>query len=165
MSSSTDRIVKTAVLQAPRDRVWRAISDAEQFGTWFGVEIAGSFSPGARLACKIVPTKVDPDIAKSQAPYAGTPFEIVVDKVEPMRLVSFHWHPYGVDAGDLASEPMTLVEFALEEVAGGTKLTITESGFDKIPLERRAKAFAANEGGWVAQLELIAKYLAGGYAA
>lgn len=165
MTSANDRIVKTAVLRAPHDRVWRAISDAKAFGTWFGVDIAGSFSPGARLACKIVPTKVDPEVAKSQAPYAGAPFEIVVDKVEPMRLVSFRWHPYGIDAADLTNEPMTLVELALEEVAGGTKLTITESGFDKIPLERRAKAFASNEGGWTMQLELIAKYLAGGYAA
>jgi uncharacterized protein YndB with AHSA1/START domain len=165
MTSSTDRIVKTTVLNAPHDRVWRAISDAKEFGTWFGVDIAGSFSPGARLACKIVPTKVDPKVAKSQEPYAGAPFEIVVDKVEPMRLVSFRWHPYGVEATDLSNEPMTLVELALEEVSGGTRLTITESGFDKIPLERRAKAFAANEGGWTAQLELVAKYLAGGYAA
>lgn len=163
--SSTDRIVKSTVLRAPHDRVWRAISDAAQFGTWFGVEIAGSFTPGARLACKIVPTKVDPEIAKAQAPYAGTPFEIAVDTVEPMRLVSFRWHPYSVEAGDLANEPMTLVELVLEEVPGGTRLTITESGFDKIPLDRRAKAFAANEGGWVAQLELVAKFLAGGYAA
>ncbi|NVB80945.1 MAG: SRPBCC family protein [Kofleriaceae bacterium] len=161
----SDRIVKSTVLKAPHDRVWRAISDTKQFGTWFGVDIAGSFTPGARLACKITATKVDPEIAKSQEPYSGTPFEIVVDKVEPMRVLSFHWHPYGVEAGDLSKEPMTLVEFALDEVSGGTKLTITESGFDKIPLERRAKAFAANEGGWTAQLELIAKFLAGGYAA
>lgn len=166
MTSSTDRIVKTTLLKAPQDRVWRAISDARQFGTWFGVDIAGSFSPGARLSAAIVPTKVDPAVAKAQEPYAGTRFEIVIDKVEPMRLFSFRWHPYAIDHGvDYSTEPMTLVEFQLDEVAGGTRLTITESGFDAIPLERRAKAFAANEGGWTAQLELVAKYLAGGHAA
>jgi uncharacterized protein YndB with AHSA1/START domain len=146
--------------------VWRAISDARQFGTWFGVDIAGSFSPGARLAAAITPTKVDPVVAKAQEPYAGKRFEIVVDKVEPMRLFSFRWHPHAIDSGvDYSAEPMTLVEFQLEEVAGGTRLTITESGFDRIPLERRAKAFASNDGGWTAQLELVAKYLAGGHAA
>ncbi len=165
MSSPTDRIVKSAILRASHDRVWRAISDSTQFGTWFGVEIAGSFTPGARLACTIVPTKVDPEIAKAQEPYAGSPFEIVVEQVQPKTLLSFRWHPYGVDAGDLSKEPMTLVEFALEEAAGGTRLTITESGFDQIPLDRRATAFAANEGGWTAQLELVAKFLARGDAA
>lgn len=153
----TDRIVKSAVLRAPHDRVWRAISDAAQFGVWFGVEIAGAFAPGARLACKIVPTQVDPEIAQAQAPYAGVAFEIVVDEVEPMRLVSFRWHPFGAEPGD----PMTLVELALEEVPGGTQLTITESGFDQLPLARRAQAFTSNDGGWAAQLGLIAKFLAG----
>jgi uncharacterized protein YndB with AHSA1/START domain len=166
MSSSTDRIVKTTVLKAPHDRVWRAISDATQFGTWFGVEIAGSFEAGARMSCKIVPTKVDPEVAKSQELYTGMPFEIVVHRVEPMNLFSFRWHPYGVDKDiDYTKEPMTLVEFTLEEVSGGTKLTVTESGFDQLPPERRAKAFAANDGGWTAQLDLIAKFLAGGHAA
>jgi len=166
MTTSTDRIVKTTLLKAPQDRVWRAISDARQFGTWFGVDIAGSFSPGARLAAAIVPTKVDPAVAKAQEPYAGKRFEIVVDQVEPMRLFSFRWHPYAIDPGvDYSTEPMTLVEFQLDEAAGGTRLTITESGFDRIPIERRAKAFAANDGGWAAQIELVTKYLAGAHAA
>jgi uncharacterized protein YndB with AHSA1/START domain len=162
MTSPTDRIVKTTILKAPHDRVWRAISDAKQFGTWFGVEIVGSFEAGARMACKIAPTKVDPEIAKAQEPYAGTPFEIVVDRVEPMNVFSFRWHPFGVDKAIDSKEEMTLVEFKLEEVSGGTKLTVSESGFDKLPPERRAKAFAANEGGWAKQLELIAKYLVAG---
>ena len=84
-----------------------------------------------------------------------------VERVEPMSLFSFRWHPFAIERGvDYSAEPMTLVTFALEEVAGGTRLTITESGFDALPLARRAKAFAANDGGWIAQAELIAKYLA-----
>ena len=54
---------------------------------------------------------------------------------------------------------MTLVEFRLQDADEGTLLTITESGFSRIPLERRAKAFTSNEGGWTHQLRFIEKYL------
>ncbi len=162
MSSSTDRIEKTTVLHAPQDRLWRAISDAKQFGTWFGVELDGPFVAGARLTGRIVPTKVDAEVAKAQEQYQGMTFEITVERVEPMRLFSFRWHPFAVDPGvDYANESATLVTFELHEVPGGTKLTITESGFDRIPLQRRAKAFASNDQGWTMQLTLIEKYLAG----
>jgi uncharacterized protein YndB with AHSA1/START domain len=162
MSAGTDRIEKTVLLRAPLARVWRAISVPNEFGSWFGVEFDGPFVPGARLTGRIVPTKVDPEVAKAQQPYAGRAFELSVDRIEPMRLFSFRWHPFAVDPKvDYSSEPATLVVFQLEEVPGGTKLVITESGFDKIPLERRAQAFTANEQGWTAQMKLIEKYLAG----
>lgn len=160
---STDRIEKQVVLKAPRDRVWNAIADATQFGAWFGMELDGPFVAGAKLTGRIVPTQVDREIAKLQEPYTGHPVELQVDTIEPMRRFAFRWHPFAIERGvDYSAEPMTLVTFALEEVAGGTRLTITESGFDAIPLARRAKAFAANDGGWTAQAELIAKYLARG---
>ena len=162
MASVADRIEKKVLLRAPRDRVWRAISDAQEFGTWFGVAFDGPFVAGARLTGRIVPTKVDAGVAKAQEPHAGKPFEITVDRIEPMRLFSFRWHPFAVDPGvDYSSEPATLVTFELEEAPGGTSLTITESGFDRVPLERRAKAFTSNEQGWTAQAKLIEKYLAG----
>ena len=162
MPTSTDRIEKTVVLRAPLARVWRAISVAKELGTWFGMEFDGPFVAGTRITGRIVPTKVDAEVAKSQQPYAGLTFEFSVDRIEPMRLVSFRWHPFAVDPKvDYTTEPTTLVTFELEEVPGGTKLVITESGFDRIPLERRAKAFTANEQGWTAQLKLIEKYLAG----
>src|SRR5215831_16631465 len=162
MAASTDRIEKTILLRAPLARVWRAVSDAKQFGTWFGIEFDGPFVAGARVTGRIAPTKVDAEVAKAQQPYAGMAFEFSVDRIEPMRLVSFRWHPFAVDPNvDYSSEPSTLVMFLLEEVAGGTRLVITESGFDRIPLERRAKAFTANEQGWTAQAKLIEKYLAG----
>ncbi|HWI26175.1 MAG TPA: SRPBCC family protein [Stellaceae bacterium] len=158
---NTDRIEKQILLKAPRERVWQAIADARQFGLWFGVAFDGPFVEGARLTGKIVPTTVDPEVAKLQAPHAGAKFEITVDRIEPMRRFSFRWHPFAVDPGvDYAQEPMTLILFELEAVEGGTRLTITESGFDRIPLARRAKAFTANEGGWEKQTQLIAKYLA-----
>jgi uncharacterized protein YndB with AHSA1/START domain len=161
MSAATDRIEKRILLRAARERVWRAISDAAEFGSWFGVRFDGSFAPGARLTGRIAPTRVDAQVAKSQEPYAGKTFEIVVDRVEPMRLFSFRWHPFAVDAAvDYSQEPATQVVFELEEAPEGTWLTITESGFDRIPLARRAAAFAANEQGWQAQTRLIEKYLA-----
>src|SRR5262249_30682978 len=114
----------------------------------------------ARVTGRIAPTKVDAAVAKSQEPYAGVAFECTIERIEPMRLFSFRWHPFAADPNvDYSREPSTLVAFQLEEVSGGTKLTITESGFDRIPIERRAKAFASNEQGWTAQSQLIAKYL------
>lgn len=161
MTTSNDRIVKSVLLRASRERVWRAISDSKQFGSWFGVEFDSPFVAGASIVGKIVPTTVDAEVAKTQEPYKGFRFEFAIDRVEPMRLFSFRWHPFAVDSGvDYSKEPSTLVAFQLEDAAGGTMLTVIESGFDQIPLERRAKAFAANEGGWTAQMKLIEKYLA-----
>ena len=161
MTIATDRIQKNVVVRAPRERVWRAISDAKQFGTWFGVEFEGDFVAGSRLKGRIVPTKVDADIAKSQEPYSGMAFDIFVERIEPMRVFAFRWHPYAIEPGqEYSKEPTTLVTFVLEDAPDGISLTITESGFDQIPLERRAKAFAENEEGWTAQTQLIQKYLA-----
>ena len=161
MTSSTDRIEKQTLLEAPLKRVWRAISDAQEFGVWFGVRFEGAFAPGTRLTGKLVPTDVDEEIAITQKPYEGQLFDITVERIEPMRHFSFRWHPYAIEPGmDYSKEPTTLVVFELEEVPNGTQLTITESGFDNVPLDRRAAAFESNEGGWEAQLTLIEKYLA-----
>ena len=157
---SSDRIQKKALLRAPIERVWGAISDSSQFGRWFGVEFDAPFVSGAHLVGKIVPTAVDSEAAKQQEPYAGRTFEISIAKIEPNRLFSFRWHPFAVDPEvDYSKESTTLIEFALEEAPGGTMLTITESGFDRIPLHRRAKALEMNEHGWTAQLKLIEKYV------
>jgi uncharacterized protein YndB with AHSA1/START domain len=157
----TDRIEKKTLLRAPLKRVWRAISDSTEFGAWFGMKFEGPFAPGATMRGVIVPTTVDADVAKAQKAYEGLPFEIVIEQMEPERLFSFRWHRGAVEPGiDYSVEPTTLVAFALEEVADGVMLTITESGFDRIPLARRAKTFSANDGGWSIQVRLIAEYLA-----
>ena len=159
--STTDQIVKTTVLRAPRDRVWRAVSDSQQYGAWFGARFDGPFVAGAKLTATIVPTEADPQVAKSQEAYRGRTFTFEVERIEPPRMIAFRWHPYAIDPKiDYSAEPTTLIVFELEEVPGGTRLTITESGFDKIPLARRSEAFKMNEGGWTAQLTLIEKYLA-----
>src|SRR5512133_2058693 len=117
MGSQTDRIVKQVVLKAPLARAWRAIADAREFGSWFGVAFDGPFAPGARLVGRIVPTTVDAEVAASQKPYEGATFDVSVEQVEPMRRFSFRWHPFAVDpAVDYSREPTTLVVFELEEV-------------------------------------------------
>jgi uncharacterized protein YndB with AHSA1/START domain len=149
-TSTTDRIEKKALLRAPLDKVWRAISDAGEFSTWFQVRIDGQFAPGARLMG-----------AMTYPGHEGSPWEIVVDRMEPQRLFSFYWHPGepGPDE-DYSAEKMTLVEFRLEAAPEGTLLTIAESGFDSIPLERRAQAFAGNSEGWDIQLKALEVYVA-----
>ena len=151
-TTTTDAIQKQIVLDAPRERVWKAVSDPAEFGAWFGVDMTGvTFAAG------------QPAIGKMTYPgYEGHPFEIVIDRIEAPRLFSFRWHPYGIDPNyDYSSEPMTLIVFELEEVAGGTRLTVTESGFDAVPLSRRAEAFRMNREGWAIQLRNIEAYVGG----
>jgi uncharacterized protein YndB with AHSA1/START domain len=163
----SDRIEKSVLLRASRERVWRAISDAGEFGTWFGVAFDAPFVEGARVTGRIVPTRVDAEVAAMQKPHEGTPFAFVVERIEPMRRMVFRWHPYALDAGvDYSAEPMTRIDLDLADAGSdadaGIRLTISESGFDQLPPTRRAQAYAANEGGWEAQTRLIAKYLASG---
>src|SRR6266700_1259987 len=143
MTTTTDRIEKEIVLKAPRSRVWKAISDPREFGTWFKVDMTGvSFEAGQPVHAKM-----------TYPGYEGMPFKMVIDRIEPERLFSFRWHPYGIDPNyDYSGEPMTLIEFELEEAEGGTRLTVTESGFDQIPLARRAEAFRMDSQGWEQQL-------------
>ena len=153
-----DRIEKEVLLKAPLDRVWRAISDADEFGRWFGVRFDGPFVPGASLTGVITPTAVDDDVAKAQEPYAGKADTWQIVAVEPQRRLAFRWHPYGVEDGvDYSKEPTT---FTLEDTGGGVLLRIVESGFEGIPAERRQSAFESNSEGWSAQTELVRKYLA-----
>lgn len=155
---TNDRIVKTVLLRAVPARVWAAIADSRQFGEWFGVRFEGPFIEGQLVKGRMVPTAVDASVAEKQKPYEGMACDVMVERVEPQRLLAFRWHPgESPDTSDAA--PTTLVEFEIEAAEGGTMLTITESGFDQIPLAQRAKAFADNEGGWEIQCMLVARYL------
>jgi uncharacterized protein YndB with AHSA1/START domain len=157
----TDRIKKQIILKAPRERAWRALTDSTRFGAWFGVELDGPFVAGKETKGRIVPTKVDPDVAKHQEAYRGVLWHALVVRIDPMTLFSFRWHPYAIDpSSDYSKEPTTLVSFELRDAEGGTSLTITESGFDQLPAERRAQALESNEIGWGHQTRLIGKYLA-----
>jgi uncharacterized protein YndB with AHSA1/START domain len=154
-------IQKTTVLHAPLERVWTALSDARRFGVWFGMRFDGPFVAGQPISGRIEPTAVDPEVAKLQQPHAGKWFEFDVDRIEPMHHISFRWHPFAIDAArDYSHERKTLIVFEIEPVLRDTRLTITESGFEHIPPDRRDQAMRANEEGWTHQLKLVAKYLA-----
>jgi uncharacterized protein YndB with AHSA1/START domain len=147
---SNDRIEKQVVLHAPRSRVWRAIANAEEFGSWFGVSLEAGFKAGARVKGRI-----------TTQGYTHLSLEIVVEQVEPDHLLSYRWHPYAIDSAvDYSGETMTLVELRLDEVEGGTQLTVVESGFDRIPLARRAEAFRMNDGGRAEQMKNIERHVA-----
>jgi uncharacterized protein YndB with AHSA1/START domain len=147
-----DRIEKQALLRAPRARVWRAVADAREFGRWFGVELSGPFTPGARLTGRI-----------THPGYEHYPFEITIERMEPEHLFSFRWHPNALDlAVDYSAEPTTLIEFTLEDAEGGTLLTLVESGFERLPSSRLEEAYRGNEKGWAQQMEAIARYVAQG---
>lgn len=149
-TKNTDRIEEKILLRVPRARVWRALTDAEEFGAWFGVKLAGVFTPGVTVKGKI-----------TEKEYEDIQFEIAVERIEPQRLFSWRWHPYAVDPDvDYSAEPPTLVVCELEEGADGTVLTLVESGFDRIPAARRAEAYRMHEEGWAAQMKSIEKYLA-----
>jgi len=147
---STDRIEKRVTLRAPRSGVWRAIANADEFSRWFGAKLSGAFAPGARLK--------GPITIKG---YEHLTLEVTVERVKPERLMSFRWHPNAIDPKrDYSSEPSTVVTFTLEDAEGGTLLTVVETGFDGIPLSRRAEAFRGNDAGWAAQMVNIEQYLA-----
>ncbi len=150
--TGTDRIERQTLLRAPRSRVWRALTDSAEFGEWFRVKLEGPFAEGATVRGKI-----------THPGYEHVTMEVRVERIEPERRFSYWWHPYAVDpAVDYSGEPATLVEFTLEEVEGGTRLTVTESGFDRLPEGRRAEAFRMNDGGWAAQIENIERHVAAG---
>ena len=158
---NTDRIEKRVVLRAPLDRVWRAISDAEEFGRWFGVRFDGPFVAGAAVGAAIVPTTVDAEVAKRQEAHTGTKSTWQIVAIEPKRRFAYRWHPFAIDPDiDYESEPTTLVEFTLTEAPDGVLLTIVESGFDSIPTSRRSASFEANSEGWAIQTDMVRRYLA-----
>ena len=145
----SDRIEKTIEIKAPVSRVWRALTDHQEFGTWFRVRLEGPFVTG--------------QVSRGQITYPGYEhlrWEAVVQKMEPERLFSFTWHPYAIDPNqDYSSEPSTLVEFTLQSTAAGTLLRVAESGFDKLPGQRRLEAFRMNDSGWSQQIQNIAEHV------
>ena len=147
--SSTDRIEKTIELRAPRSRVWRAITTAEEFGAWFRMNIDGEFAEGGTVRGRI-----------THPGYEHLTVDMFVERIEPERYFAYRWHPNATDTRvDYSAEPTTLVEFILEETEGGTAVTIIESGFDRIPFTRRDEAFRMNDRGWAGQITNLERYV------
>jgi len=146
---TTDRIEKRFEVSAKRSRVWRAISDADEFGAWFGIKMDRPFTAGATVHGQL-----------TMKGYEHVSLEMQVQRIEPEGYFSYRWHPGAIDPKvDYSKEPTTLVEFRLAETAGGTTITIIESGFDKLPSSRRAEAFRMNESGWNGQGKKLANYV------
>lgn len=150
MSSSTDRIEREILLKAPPARVWRALTNADEFGRWFGVDLTGqTFAAGSRVTGRIL-----------HPAYAHVVFDIDIERMEPPRYLSWRWHPAAIERGvDYSAERRTLVEFELKEVAEGTQLRVIESGFNQVPAARRAEAFRMNSGGWDGQIKNIERHV------
>lgn len=148
-TTTTDQIEKRVVLRAPRSRVWRALVDADEFGRWFGVKLHAPFKEGSTVRGQI-----------TSPGYEHIVMEVLVERIEPERYFAYRWHPHAIDPNtDYSNEPMTLVEFRLEDSGEGTALTIVESGFDRVPLARRAEAFRMNEQGWAGQARNIERHV------
>lgn len=148
-TATTDRIERSVVIRAPRSRVWRALTDAAEFGSWFGVRVEGAFAPGRRMTGKIL-----------HKGYEHLEWKITIEKMEPEAVFSWRWHPYAIEpSANYSGEEPTLVEFTLEDVPEGTRLSVVESGFDKVPLARRALAYKMNSGGWDYQVGSIERYV------
>ncbi len=146
----SDHVEKHIELNAPLSKVWRALTDHREFGEWFGVKLNDPFVLGKTTRGQI-----------THPGYEHLKWEVVVKKMEPEHLFSFTWHPYAVDSKiDYSKEESTLVEFKLEKTLKGTLLTVIESGFEKVPANRRVEAFRMNERGWAVQMENIEKHVA-----
>lgn len=144
-----DRIEKVIELKAPVSRVWCALTDHEEFGRWFRVKLDGPFTPGAVSTGKM-----------TYPGYEGWPWLATVERVEPQRYFSFRWHHHDEEPGpEISEQPTTLVEFLLEEIPDGTRLTITESGFSTLPEHRRIAVMRNNTEGWEIQAGNIAAHV------
>lgn len=151
MNTSTDRIEREALLKAPRWRVWRALSNAEEFGSWFGVALHGKKMQVGEMLEGVV----------TYPGYEHIILRVKIERMETERLLAWRWHPAALDpAVDYSDEPTTLVVFELHEVPQGTLLRVVESGFDALPIERRMRVFRLNTEGWDAQMKNIEKHVA-----
>lgn len=146
---STDRIETRIEIKAPRSRVWRALTDATQFGTWFGMQLDGPFAVGKAVKGRL-----------TVKGHEGVTLDLQIVRMDPETAFAYRWHPYAIDPKvDYTTEPTTLVEFQLEDIAGGTAVIIVESGFDQIPLSRRHEAYRMNQSGWAGQVKNLVRYV------
>lgn len=149
MSKDQDEIVKIVELAAPVSRVWTALTDHEEFGQWFRVDLDQPFEVGK------------PSTGKLTYPGSeGVKWWALVERMDAERLFSFRWHHTDIapDAPP-SEEPTMLVEFTLEPTETGTRLTIRESGFAGLPEGMRLKAIRGNIEGWDIQAVNIATHV------
>lgn len=140
----TEDVIRVEVtIRASKDKVWEALTTREGWSAWFGEDITGDFHPGVEQTF---------DFGKY-----GTALGLVVERVEG-ESIAYKWHPGMKVAGETyLDDQKTTCRFTLQEVEGGTRLVMEESGFLNVPESRRKSAFADNSGGWESELsELVA---------
>jgi uncharacterized protein YndB with AHSA1/START domain len=129
------RIDRSIDISAAPDRVFDALTSAAEVATWFRMKVEGEMVQGG-------------DVWMTAGPeYGSLRFPVKIVELSRPRRVVWQWHP-GAVAVDYGREPMTTVTFTLEPTPTGTRVTVSETGFDAISLERRAKAHAENTQGW-----------------
>lgn len=144
-----DCIDKDIVVEAPVSRVWRAITDAQEFSAWFGVTLESQFAVGAEMQGMMTNPK-----------YAHIRLKLTVETIEPETRFAFRWLPYALDPNvDYSGETPTTVTFHLTPTETGTHLRVTECGFENVPEWRRDLAFKMNSSGWEQQVVRIQRYV------
>jgi uncharacterized protein YndB with AHSA1/START domain len=132
------RIDRAIDIAAPPGRVWRALTDAAELSAWFQVTLEGAVVAGGEVWM----TSVLPG-------HSGQRFRVTIAEMTPPLRLVWTWHPGEIDpAIDYSREPRTTVTFTLTPTAGGTRLTVEETGFDAIALARRARVYGDNSQGW-----------------
>ena len=143
------RIDRTIEINAPPERVFRALTRAEEVSTWFRMIIEGDMIAGQEVW-----------MTATQPGYEGMRFPVRIREITAPRRVVWEWHPGETCAdGDFSREPRTTVTFTLEAIERGTRLTVSETGFDAISLERRAKAYQDNTQGWTEVVVWLKNYV------
>ncbi len=143
------KIERRVEINAPIAKVWEVIIDHKKFGEWFRCKLDQPFKEG--------------EVSTGMMTFPGAEhvkWNAKVIKIESERCLEFSWPPYIEDETvDLSNEPWLNCRFELESIPGGTLLTITESGFDKLSPVIRDDARRGNEQGWEIQAGHILEYV------
>lgn len=149
MVNESDKIEKEIVIQAPIERVWRALIDYQEFGKWFQVKLDQPFETGK-----------DSTGHMTIPGYEHIKWEAQVLEIKENSLFSFTWPPYVENTDvDLSKEPWLTTVFTLTETSGGTVVKVVESGFSKLAASIRSEARTGNIDGWNFQMENLSNYV------
>ncbi len=146
-----DRVEKVVDLAAPVARVWRALTDHNEFGEWFRVRLDNPFKVGATT------TGVMTSPGHEHMNWVS-----VTEQMDHERLFAFSWPPSAIDPDtEYEKGAKVRVEFRLEPSESGTRLTITETGFQQFPETKRLEVLRSNVEGWDIQAKNIAAHVEG----
>ncbi len=142
-----DTIEREITIDAPVERVWELLTEAEHFGRWFadaGAEI--DLRPGGEIVMRW----------HEHGTVHGR-----VERVEPRSVFAYRWAPFKTPSG---TKPVagnsTLTEFTLAPEGDGTRLRVVESGFQALDAtdEQRRQNLDGNTEGWEHELGELRAY-------